>query len=284
MGAAALALLAIPGLGRAEPQPGTTTTTTTHRTTTTTTPAQPATPPQESPSATAARVGAKPAVDPDAIAALNRMGAFLRSQSSMKINAEMSTDDVLDSGQKVQVASTVELDVRRPDRLRANIITDQKNEQLFYDGKSFTIYQPMLGYYAQFKAPATVNELVDMAEQRYGVDMPLADLFHWGSGESRAGEIRSATRVGVSTVKGAKCDHYAFRQADVDWEICIQQGSQPLPLKLVITTSTEPTQPQRVAVMTWQLSPAFDERVFEFIPPPNAHRIDFDVSSPGRMP
>jgi hypothetical protein len=276
MGAAALALWAIPGVVVAQ----TTTTTTTKRTTTTTQSPQPA--------PAAAPPAPKPAVDPDAIAALNRMGAFLRAQTSMRITAEMSTDDVLDSGQKVQYAGTAELDVQRPDRLRANIVTDQKNEQLFYDGKIFTIFQPALGYYGQFNAPPTLKDLVDVAEQRYGIDMPLADLFRWGSAESRTGEIRSATKVGVSTVKGAKCDHYAFREADVDWEICIQQGSQPLPLKLVITTSTEPTQPQHVAVMSWQLSPAFDPRIFQFAAPPNAHRIDFQMSSPmsspGRMP
>jgi len=277
MCATALALFTIPGVARAEPevpmQPGSMSTTTTTRQTTTTT--QPAPPPPAPPP--------RPAVDPAAVAALNRMSAFLQSQSRMTVFAETATDDVTPSGQKIKYAGTVQLEVKRPDRLRANVVGDRKNEQLFYDGQTFTAFQPGLGYYASFAAPPTLHQAVDMAERSYGIDVPLADLLLWGTVGARAGELRSATYVGASTVKGARCDHYAFRQADVDWEVCIQQGARPLPLKLVITTSGEPTQPQHVATMSWQLQPTFDDESFQFVPPPGAHRIDFDLSQ-GRQP
>ena len=67
------------------------------------------------------RCTAKPAVDPDAIAALHKMGAFLRKQQKFAVQARMTTDDLLPSGQKVQYGGTVELMVRRPDRLRMDI-------------------------------------------------------------------------------------------------------------------------------------------------------------------
>jgi hypothetical protein len=38
---------------------------------------------------------AKPAVDPDAIAALHRMGAFLREQQKFSVRANVATDDLL---------------------------------------------------------------------------------------------------------------------------------------------------------------------------------------------
>src|SRR6476620_8372856 len=57
-----------------------------------------------------------PAIDPQAIAALNAMGAYLRSQTAMRVMAEMTTDDVINTGQKVQVSGTVDMEVRRPDR------------------------------------------------------------------------------------------------------------------------------------------------------------------------
>jgi hypothetical protein len=79
-------------------------------------------------------------------------------------------------------------------------------------------------------------------------------------------------------VKGVKCDHYAFHQADVDWQVWIEQGPQPLPRKLVITTTTEKTQPQHVAVLTWDLAPRLDESLFAFRPPATAQRIEFAVA------
>src|SRR4051794_34075280 len=108
--------------------------------------------------------------------------------------------------------------------------------------------------------------------------MPLADLFAWGTAQSPATNLKGAISLGPSVVKGVKCDHYAFHEADVDWEICIEQGVQPLPRKLVITTTTERTQPQHVAVMSWDLAPRLDESLFTFNPPATAHRIDFDVA------
>ena len=220
----------------------------------------------------------QPRVDPQAVAALDRMGAFLRSQRAMIVNAKTTTDEVLDNGQKVQRNGVAILKVSRPDRLRADVTSDRRNEQLFYDGKTFTIYQPQLGYYGSFNAPPTLAQLVDEAEQRYGIDMPLADLFAWGTAESPAANLGGAINVGPSVIDGVRCDHYAFHQADVDWQLWIQQGPQPLPRKMVITTTTEKSQPQHSAVLSWDLAPRLDESIFTFTAPATAHRIDFDVA------
>jgi hypothetical protein len=222
--------------------------------------------------------------DPKAIAALERMGAYLRSQTAMRIVAETATDDLIGGNQKVQLVGTVELMVRRPDRLRANVTTDRKTEQIYYDGKTFTVYQPKLQYYASFSAPPTLAGLMDVAEQRYGLDMPLADLFAWGTERSRPADILGATNLGTSTIKGAPCDHYAFHQADVDWQVWIQQGDQPLPRKLIITTITERSQPQHSAVMTWDLAPRISDPLFTFSPPQGAHRIEFETAADQAAP
>jgi hypothetical protein len=230
------------------------------------------------PQARAADAPKRAGVDPAAIAALQKMGAFLRAQQSLEVRSETTTDDVLPSGQKVQFGGTVDLKARRPDRLSVNVTSDRKNERLFYDGKVFTVYQPTLGYFASFPAPPTLAGLVDVLEQRYGADLPLADLFRLGADDKQVAAIKAATMVGWSTVKGDVCAHYAFHQSDVDWEIWIQDDAQPLPRKLVITTTSERIQPQHVAVMSWNLTPKLDEQAFVFLPPPNAQRIDFDVS------
>jgi hypothetical protein len=218
---------------------------------------------------------AKPAVDPEAMESLRKMGAFLRDQQKFSVRAAMTTDDLLPSGQKVQFEETAELMVRRPDRLRADIRGDRRDERLYYDGKTFTIFGQRLGYYASFDAPPTLAELKGVLEKR-GIDLPLADLFYWGSDQDKSGEITAATVVGTSTVEGTACNHYAFRQKDVDWELWVEQGQQPLPRKIVITTASEKTRPQHSMVLTWDLSPQLGDDLFTFVPPPQAHRIDFE--------
>src|SRR5262249_27356598 len=49
---------------------------------------------------------AKPAIDPDAMEALKKMGAFLRDQQKFTVRSDMTTDDLLPSGQKVQFEGT----------------------------------------------------------------------------------------------------------------------------------------------------------------------------------
>jgi hypothetical protein len=220
-----------------------------------------------------------PAIDPDAIAALPRMGAFLREQQKFAVRANVTTDDLLPSGQKVQMVGTIELMVRRPDRLRADVRGDRRDEHLYYDGKTFTIYGERVGYYASFQAPATLAELKDVTEKRYGIDLPLADLFYWGTEHDGTSDITAATKVGVSTVEGTACDHFAFRQKDVDWELWIEQGAHPLPRKIVITTTSEKSRPQHGAVLDWDLSPKLTDDLFTFAPPREAHKIEFDVAA-----
>jgi hypothetical protein len=221
------------------------------------------------------------AIDPTAIAALQKMGTYLRSLQTLAVQSEMTTDDVLASGQKVEYGGTVDMKVRRPNRMSVEVRSDRRNERFFYDGTTFTLFQPTLGYYASFSAPPTLGELVDVLEQKYGVDLPLADLFRLGTSEGQLAAIRGATFVGYSTVKGSVCSHYAFHQADVDWELWIQEGAHPLPRKLVITTTTEKVQPQHTSVLTWNLSPTLEDTAFVFTPPANAQRIEFDVTKAG---
>jgi hypothetical protein len=226
---------------------------------------------------------AKPAgaISPDAIAALQKMGEFLRNQQAFAVQARMTTDDVIASGQKVQFSGIVDMKVRRPDRMRMDISGDRRNERIYYDGKTFTVFAERLGFFATFPAPSTLAELKDVLEKRYAFDLPLADLFYWGTDRDGRSAIQAATRVGTSNIEGFVCDHYAFRQKDVDWELWIEQGGRPLPRKLVITTTSEKSKPQHGMTLNWDIVPKFtDEQIFTFVPPANAHQIEFETVRP----
>ncbi len=69
---------------------------------------------------------AAPAIDPDAMEALKKMGAYLRSLKSFQVEGDVTSDDVLQDGQIVQNASKVTLLAAKPNRLRAEIISDEK--------------------------------------------------------------------------------------------------------------------------------------------------------------
>lgn len=175
----------------------------------------------------AANAQEAPAVDPAALAALDKMGAFLRTVTTFEVKSKTLVDVVLDSGQKLQFDGTAHLRVRRPDRLWAEVATDRKVREFFYDGKTFTVYGPRNKLYATVPAPATLREVVATVEERYGLVLPLADLFRWGTDPLQRDAIREAIEVGPARVGDEPCDQYAFRQEGVDWQVWIQGGTPP---------------------------------------------------------
>ena len=96
-----------------------------------------------------------------------------------------------------------------------------------YDGKNFTVYSPKLGYYATAPAPGTNREVLDTIYNKFGISLPLEDLFRWGDSGANAARLQSlqsAYKVGTVTLDGVPTDHFAFREGDVDWEVWIDQG------------------------------------------------------------
>jgi hypothetical protein len=217
--------------------------------------------------------GARPAVDPTATAALDKMGAYLRTLKAYQVKADTSQDEVLSNGQSAEFESTVDFLVEKPNRLRAEVTGDRAQRMYFFDGQQLSIWAKRQDYYASVPAPPTIAELVDHIADKYGMEMPLADLFKWGTDKAQTAAITSAKDLGPSQVEGVSCQHYAFRQEGLDWEIWIQKGQFPLPRKMVLTTREGDTQPRYRAVLDWNLAPSFNEQSFKFVPPPQAKKI-----------
>jgi hypothetical protein len=214
-----------------------------------------------------------PAVEPQAVEALRKMSAFLGQQKSFTVRTEMETDYVLDGGQKVRLASKGNIRVQRPSHLRAEVLSDRKDRQFIYDGKSFTIYSPKVGYYAQLPAPGTIIELADELQLEYGLELPLVDLFRWGAPDATFDDLESGRFIGTAELDGVKTDQYAFRQPGLDWQIWIEHGDQPVPRKLLLTTTDDPARPEHEVAMTWQLGATQLDSQFTFTPPKDAARI-----------
>jgi hypothetical protein len=213
-------------------------------------------------------------VEPAAVDALKRMSAFLTASTTLGITSEGSLDVVTESGQRIQLDGTTQYKIRRPGFV-IDYSSDMKSRRFIYDGKNFTIYSPKLGYYATVAAPATNAEALDTLYNKFGIALPLEDLFRWGDNATaaRLQALKSAQDIGPATIDGAETEHYAFREADVDWEVWIQQGDQPLPRKLVIVDRSDASRPTFISRLAWQVNPAFTDADFAFVPDANAKRI-----------
>ncbi|MGH7677825.1 MAG: DUF2092 domain-containing protein [Gemmatimonadaceae bacterium] len=215
-----------------------------------------------------------PAIDTAATNALRRMGAYLRTLTAFQIEADVTTEEVLRDGEKVTFQNHVQLVASRPNKLRVELTSDQKHRLFVYDGKNFSLFAPRQKFYSTIDAPSTINDLATLLEEKYDVNLPLVDLFRFGSSDDEIMQkIKGARDIGPSTIDDITTEHYAFRQNGADWQVWIQKGQNPLPLRLIITTLTDDARPQHTAEYTWNLAPSFNDAAFSVEAPDDFKKI-----------
>lgn len=224
--------------------------------------------------APAASAAADPAIDPAAITAVQQMGKALRALPKFALTATTRTEYVLDDGQKLSLAGTVNYKVLGADHFFVEILSDQQHRQLFYDGHTLTLFAPRLKYYTTVEnLDRSSQALVADAASELGVEFPLADLFLWGTPAFPTTSFQSALKVGSETIDGDTTDHFAFRQPGVDWQVWISRRTN-LPRQVQITSHSDPALPTYQATLDWDTRRAISTADVTF-KPGDATRIAF---------
>jgi hypothetical protein len=222
-------------------------------------------------------IHAQPAgIDPQAEKLLRRMSDYLAGRQQFTLKAESTLEAVLTSGQKLQYDSPATLSVSRPNKLHAHRKGDIANQEFFYDGKTLTLYNPSEKLYATTAAPATLDEMLDFAREKLDIIAPAAELLYKNAADKMLKESTSGFVVGPSVVGGVKTTHLAFRGAEVDWQIWIEDGDKPLPRKFILTSKKVTGEPEfTVIIRNWDVAPKLTNQEFNFTPPKGAKKIEF---------
>ncbi|BBU29642.1 hypothetical protein BTHE68_33760 [Burkholderia sp. THE68] len=212
--------------------------------------------------------------------ALVKMSAYLQTVKQFVLDVDSTTDQVMVDGetsQLIQSSHNTELTVRRPDSLRADISgsASVNSRHAYFDGKHFTLYTEPPRFYATVDAPATIKDLMGDLETKYGIELPLSDIFTLGANPDEMKRVLSTAYIGDEVLGGVTCSHYAYHENAVDWQLWIKKGDQPLPCKLNIVTLTDKERPQYTAVYRWNINPRIDQKAFEFSAPEGARQIKF---------
>ncbi|MEQ9618829.1 MAG: DUF2092 domain-containing protein [Deltaproteobacteria bacterium] len=218
----------------------------------------------------------KPIVDPSADALLKEMGNTLKSAGELSFNANITFDELLPSGQKIQFGGEASVTVKRPNLLHAVYNGDLHSRKIWYSGDEVTVLNTDDNFYGQLKVPATLDETMDYLMKDYGFTLPLADIVFSDPYGSLMKNVRAGVVVGNSSINGSECRHLAFVEKYIDWQLWVSGGVEKLPCKLVITYKTVPGSPQYTAVFSeWNLGPEGSESIFKPVIPKRAARIDF---------
>ncbi|ACK66156.1 conserved hypothetical protein [Rippkaea orientalis PCC 8801] len=207
---------------------------------------------------------------------LKKACSFLRDQKSFTVEVDITYDDVIDSGEKVQYSAYQKVWVKKPNQLRSDYVGDERNTNFYYDGKSFTLFTPDLNLYGTKMAPLNIDESIEDLEQNYGITIPLSNLFVSDPCVALDSDIQKSLFVGTNLVNRVETYHILLTREDRDVQLWISKDEQPVLLKAIITYKNLPSSPQYTAVFSqWNFNPSIEKDTFTFTVPDDAAEIEF---------
>jgi hypothetical protein len=222
-------------------------------------------------------IKSKPSIiAPKAEQLLRGMGEFLKKEKLLSFHAEIMFDDHLPSGQKIQFAAAEDVSVRKPDRIYVDYQSDLGSKKLWYNGKSITLLSPTHNSYSTIDAPPNIESAIDILMKDYGFTVPLGDFLFSNPHNALMKNVLAGIYVGPGDVNGVDCQHLAFVEKYIDWQIWIEDGNEPVPRKVVITYKTMPNSPQYISMLSdWNFKTSFPDSLFTAKLPKDAKHIDF---------
>jgi hypothetical protein len=130
------------------------------------------------------------------------------------------------------------------------------------------------GCYGTAHTSGALDEAMDVASERFGIAMPLEDFIRSDPYKDLLRKATSGADIGPVSVMGVPCEHLAFTQDNIDWQIWIENGARPIPRKFVITYKDERDSPQYTAIFSnWDFATKLPDFVFKFEAPSGASKI-----------
>jgi hypothetical protein len=212
----------------------------------------------------------------DAARIFKAMSDYVANQSVLSLAFDSDIEVVTSDLQKIQFTSSGQVLLNRPDKIRASRTGGYADIELVFDGQTVTALGKSVNLFAQANAPGSVDQLIDRLRDQYGVAMPGADLLLSRVYDELMAGVLDAKHIGLGVVDGVDCEHLAFRNADVDWQLWVEVGPRPIPRKYVITSKAVTGAPQyTLRIKEWRTDVPPAAEAFAFKPPADAKLVGF---------
>jgi hypothetical protein len=220
-------------------------------------------------------------IEPQADEQLHRMSDYLDGLRTFGVNTTTVDEKVSTTGQKIQERKESRVLAQRPSGLRVDRRGPVGRVVFRYDGKQFSIDAIDKNVYATEAAPPTMERAIDDARDRLHIDAPAGDLLVPHSYQALTDGLITGRYVGKEPFGDGMAHHIAVTKKDVDYQLWISDGAQPVPLRYVITSKDMPSQPQfTVELHEWQPNAPVPAGSFAFTPRPGEKRITFAAAQP----
>ena len=220
----------------------------------------------------------QPGISPDAGAAILQMSKTL---SANEFSSQARTIRVYqdDRGQPLHIFHTLKAVVHRPDRLVVHRTGDDGATDLYYDGKTVTLFRGNENKYARVDAPNKIEAMFDEVSDLLNVDFPLADFVDVDPGKMLLSDVTSGRELDPVTIDGKPARHLFFSQAGgIELEVWLDKTEQATPRRLIVTYRLLPGQPSFIAELSdWSFSAHPADAEFVFQPPAGATQVELQA-------
>jgi hypothetical protein len=132
--------------------------------------------------------------------------------------------------------------VRRPNKVAFTGKGDAGETAGWYDGKQLTLVSHRDKVWARGPMPPTLDEALDFLSNEYDVQMAAADLLYSSPYDAFMTKDTVGGWVDTQKIGDRSCEHLAYRQPVVDWELWLS-SDRKLPCQLKVTYKQIPGSP-----------------------------------------
>src|SRR5450759_1093456 len=136
----------------------------------------------------------------DAAKVLKAMTDYVASQKVISATYDADIEVITNDLQKIQFASSGQMLLSRPDKIRASRIGGYANVELVFDGKTLSVFGKNLNAYAQTETTGSIDQLVAGLRNEYGVAIPGADLLLSGAYDELMKDMIDAKHIGRGVI------------------------------------------------------------------------------------
>jgi hypothetical protein len=130
------------------------------------------------------------------------MSATLAGANAFTYRSVSTVEVPAKTGQFITLFSTVEIALKRPDRLRAQLSGEAPQFDFFFDGTTASAYAPATNVYSTVQTPPTIDAMLPALEQETGIRIVSAPLLVSDPYAMLTRDLSSGAVVGPTVING----------------------------------------------------------------------------------
>jgi hypothetical protein len=217
-------------------------------------------------------------MDEKAISKLKEMSAYVAGLKSFRFQTDETVDAAAEfhgKNVKIQYSTCRMISVRRPGKMLIDVKGDLADRRMSLVSGNLTIYDRQREEWSVLGTLASPEDTVEAMRDQMGMIMPMGALIYRDLSEHIQKNADFALYLGKHKVRGQSAHHVLFRGAGYTWQLWISDGERPLPVKFVVTVTSEPTEPQYVVwIRDWESKVRLKDSVFELDVPESVKKVD----------